>query len=144
MIIAKDIPPSFEERLQKAIPARWHMISGSADSQTSADVQNVSQFQLPNPAGRPGGACTSAFLEVMYKDETIPAEQPSWVSVLTQMREVLKELGYDQVRRPHERRQESSWTKARAQSWIDRLLHILLRFRNWVRQGTLMSMNPSK
>jgi hypothetical protein len=88
---------SFEERVQKAIPARWHMISGSADSQTSADVQNVNQFQLPNPAGKPGGACTSAFLDVLYKDGTIPMEQPSWVTVLKQMRRVLQDLGYDQV-----------------------------------------------
>eukprot|EP00977_Amphora_coffeiformis_P028903 scaffold37799_cov176-Amphora_coffeaeformis.AAC.7 len=34
----------------KAIPAEFHMISGSADSQTSADVQNTGKFQLPDPA----------------------------------------------------------------------------------------------
>ena len=33
-----------------AIPAEFHMISGSHDSQTSADVYNTGQFQLPNPA----------------------------------------------------------------------------------------------
>ena len=38
------------------------MISGCEDSQTSADVSNVSSFQLPDPKGRAGGACTSALL----------------------------------------------------------------------------------
>lgn len=42
---------SFAEQVRQAIPAEFHMISGSHDSQTSADVQNVGKFQLPNPAG---------------------------------------------------------------------------------------------
>lgn len=42
---------SFEDKVKKAIPAEFHMISGSQDSQTSADVYNTSAFQLPNPAG---------------------------------------------------------------------------------------------
>ena len=44
-----------EERIKQLIPAEFHMISGSHDSQTSADAYNVSQFQLPNPAGKAGG-----------------------------------------------------------------------------------------
>ena len=35
-----------------AIPAEFHMISGSHDSQTSADVYNTGKFQLPDPAVR--------------------------------------------------------------------------------------------
>lgn len=46
-----------------AIRAMVFMISGCEDSQTSADVSNVSNFSLPNPNGRAGGACTSALLK---------------------------------------------------------------------------------
>lgn len=42
---------SFDEQIRQAIPAEFHMISGSHDSQTSADVSNVGQFKLPDPAG---------------------------------------------------------------------------------------------
>ena len=45
------------------------MISGCKDKQTSADVSNVSSFQLPDPAGRAGGALTSTLLKVLYEDE---------------------------------------------------------------------------
>ena len=38
-------------------------ISGCEDSQTSADVSNVASFQLPDPNGKAGGACTSALLK---------------------------------------------------------------------------------
>ena len=44
------------------VKARVLMISGCEDSQTSADVSNVSQFSLPDPQGKAGGACTSALL----------------------------------------------------------------------------------
>jgi metacaspase-1 len=62
------------------------MISGCDDAQTSADVTNVGQFVLPNPAGRAGGACTSALLNVLYKDESNRATDLSFVQVLRQMR----------------------------------------------------------
>ncbi len=45
------------------------MISGCQDKQTSADVSNVSSFQLPDPAGRAGGALTSTLLKILYEDE---------------------------------------------------------------------------
>ena len=47
----------------RTIQADVFMISGCDDSQTSADVSNVSSFSLPNPKGRAGGACTSALLK---------------------------------------------------------------------------------
>lgn len=43
---------SFDEKIRAAIPAEFHMISGSHDSQTSADVSNVGKFSLPDPAGK--------------------------------------------------------------------------------------------
>jgi len=41
----------FEGKAQQLIPADVRMISGCSDHQTSADVSNVTQFQLPDPAG---------------------------------------------------------------------------------------------
>ena len=38
------------------IKANVRMISGCMDTQTSADVSNVETFELPDPAGRSGGA----------------------------------------------------------------------------------------
>lgn len=63
----------------------------------SADVSNVSQFQLPDPAGRAGGACTSAILQVLYKDKHQQAESLTWVELLRRMRSVLLNMGFDQV-----------------------------------------------
>jgi metacaspase-1 len=84
---------AFQEKARQAIPAEVHMISGSQDSQTSSDVFNVGAFALPDPAGKAGGACTSALLKVLYSQK-----QPlTWVSLLRQMRQVLKEMNYDQI-----------------------------------------------
>jgi hypothetical protein len=63
----------------------------------SADVYNVSAFQLPDPAGRAGGACTSALLQVLYKDHQQQTEPLTWVEVLRRMRTVLRGMGYDQI-----------------------------------------------
>ena len=82
------------ESIRNAIPAEFHMISGSHDSQTSADAFNVGKFDLPNPAGRAGGACTSALLQTLYRDGHQAAEM-SWVQVLRQMRSVLRGMGFD-------------------------------------------------
>mmetsp|Transcript_19079 Transcript_19079/g.21829 ORF Transcript_19079/g.21829 Transcript_19079/m.21829 type:complete len:305 (+) Transcript_19079:231-1145(+) len=87
----------FDAQVAKLIPAEVHMISGSADSQTSADVYNVSQFQLPDPQGKAGGACTSAILQVLYRDDQDYSNELTWVALLRKMREVLNGMGYDQV-----------------------------------------------
>lgn len=78
------------------------MISGSADVQTSADVFNTGQFQLPDPAGKAGGACTSALLKVLYNNKKNnngddDESSLSWVECLRSMRTVLGQMGYDQV-----------------------------------------------
>ncbi len=75
------------------------MISGSHDAQTSADVSNInSQFQLPDPAGKSGGACTASLLEVLYDihDKGLDGKV-SWVDVLRDMRDVLEDKGYEQI-----------------------------------------------
>jgi len=86
-------------QLEAAIPAEIHMISGSHDSQTSADVYNTGQFQLPDPAGKAGGACSSALLKVLYRMEQQGGVNGniSWVQLLRTMRGELRQMGYDQV-----------------------------------------------
>jgi hypothetical protein len=54
------------------------------------------QFELPNPAGKSGGACTSALLQVLY-DHGTAAQPMSWVQVLRKMRSALGTMGYDQI-----------------------------------------------
>lgn len=73
------------------------MISGCQDKQTSADVSNVASFQLPDPAGRAGGACTSTLLNILYADEQVPEDDLSFTEVLEQMRVQLGSSGYTQI-----------------------------------------------
>lgn len=95
---AKKRHQKFASQAKKAIPANVRMISGSHDIQTSADVGNInSQFELPNPAGRAGGACTAALLQVLYDAHDRNDVDMSWVDVLREMREVLYEKGFDQI-----------------------------------------------
>ena len=87
----------FDERVAKAIPAEVRMFSGCRDEQCSADVSNVAAFQLPDPKGRAGGACTSSMLKVLYADERKPDEDYTYQEVLLKMREILEEDEYMQV-----------------------------------------------
>ena len=79
-------PEEYAERSEDTIRSDVRMISGCEDKQTSADVSNVSKFDLPDPAGRAGGACTSALLNVLYKDEADTTQDLSFVDVLRKMR----------------------------------------------------------
>ncbi|CAN0003514.1 unnamed protein product [Ascophyllum nodosum] len=67
------------------------MFSGCQDSQTSADVQDVSKFGLPNSDGS-GGACTNALLLTLANNEV-----NSWLSVLKGMQHTLKAKRFTQV-----------------------------------------------
>ena len=60
---------SYYDNAKQAIPAEIRMISGCKDAQTSADVSDVASFQLPDPAGRAGGALTSSLLKVFWQME---------------------------------------------------------------------------
>mmetsp|Transcript_93507 Transcript_93507/g.140296 ORF Transcript_93507/g.140296 Transcript_93507/m.140296 type:complete len:306 (-) Transcript_93507:303-1220(-) len=82
------------DQIKQAIPARFVMISGSEDVQTSADVFNVGTFELPNPAGKAGGACTSTLLKVLNEHN---GPKLSWIDLLHKMRSVLRQKGFDQV-----------------------------------------------
>jgi hypothetical protein len=81
------------DRIAKGIPAKFVMISGSEDKQTSADVFNVGTFNLPHTAGKAGGACTSTLLKVLNEN---PGPM-SWLGLLHRMRGVLKQKGFDQI-----------------------------------------------
>lgn len=83
-----------ESKIEHGIPAKFVMISGSEDKQTSADVFNVNSFQLPDPSGKAGGACTSTLLRVLDDQGSQPM---SWIDLLHKMRDVLRQKGYDQV-----------------------------------------------
>jgi len=83
-----------DAKIQNGIPANFIMISGSEDKQTSADVGNVGTFALPDPAGKAGGACTSALLKVLNENQ---GREMSWIDLLHRMRSVLKQKGFDQV-----------------------------------------------
>ena len=73
------------------------IVSYSRDEQTSADVSNVASFKLPDPAGRSGGACTSAMLKVLYADHKKPDTDLSFQEVLMEMRQILKQGRYTQI-----------------------------------------------
>lgn len=88
---------SFSDKAANTIKAEIRMISGCEDVQTSADVSNVKSFQLPDPAGRAGGACTSALLKVLYADKKRPVEDLSYRDVLLKTRQVLERKKYEQV-----------------------------------------------
>ena len=85
------------QQAEQAIPAEVRMISGCMDEQTSADVSNVASFQLPDPAGRAGGACTAALLKVLYADNRVPDEDLSFQDVLLKMRDILSSGSYTQI-----------------------------------------------
>lgn len=85
------------EQAKQAIPAEIRMISGCRDEQTSADVSNVASFSLPDPAGRAGGALTSALLNVTYADHTNTGKDLSYSETLLAVRDQLKKKGFEQI-----------------------------------------------
>jgi len=91
-----DEDPSYEERATNMIPATVTMLSGCKDCQTSADVYDVKSFGLPDPAGKAGGACTSALLKLLYHEEQVPDDDLTYVEVLNGMRDNL-DNDYTQV-----------------------------------------------
>lgn len=93
--------PMTTEEFEKSKPNELRkdirMISGCQDRQTSADVYNVSSFQLPDPAGKAGGACTSTLLNILYADEQVPEDDLSFTEVLEAMRAQLQEKDFSQI-----------------------------------------------
>lgn len=90
---------NFLQKATSLVPAEVRMISGCDDEQTSADVSNVtSTFQLPSPAGKSGGACTSAVLDILYAESRNGYQRNrSFQDILMQLRGSLASDGYSQV-----------------------------------------------
>mmetsp|Transcript_11475 Transcript_11475/g.31728 ORF Transcript_11475/g.31728 Transcript_11475/m.31728 type:complete len:358 (-) Transcript_11475:63-1136(-) len=88
---------NFDDKVHKCIPAEFFMISSSQDSEISNEAYNTGSFELPDPAGKAGGACTSAILEVFYSRGHEVGQGMSWVDVLKDMHEQLKKQKFDQV-----------------------------------------------
>jgi len=57
----------------------------------------VGSFNLPDPAGRAGGACTAALLNVLYADKKAPSEALSFEKVLLSMRSMLRAKNFTQI-----------------------------------------------
>lgn len=95
--LSRALRETFEQEKPQQLRGDIRMISGCLDSQTSADVSNVQSFQLPDPAGEAGGACTSALLNIVYKDHHDTSSDLSFTEVLTQMRKMLSKKRYTQV-----------------------------------------------
>jgi len=89
--------PEFDTQCEAAIPAVVRMISGCKDDQTSADVSNVADFQLPDVAGAAGGALTSSMLQVIYKEEQPSAKGLSFVDVFLRARDLVEKKGFTQI-----------------------------------------------
>ena len=60
-------------------------------------VSNVGNFQLPDPAGRAGGACTSAMLKVLYKDHHDTSADLTFQQTLMAMRGILSQGRFTQI-----------------------------------------------
>ena len=60
-------------------------------------VSNVKSFRLPDPAGRAGGALTSALLNVTYADHSDTGKDLSFKETLLQVRGKLDQKGFSQI-----------------------------------------------
>ena len=89
-------PPTEEYKASsvETIPARVRMFSGCKDTQTSADVQDVTSFGLPavSEEEKAGGACTNGLLSTIDHTSDI-----SFGDLLVKMRETLKAKNYTQI-----------------------------------------------
>jgi len=93
---------SFLQEAAALIAAEVRMISGCHSEQTSADLHNVRHVanQLPDPAGRAGGACTSALLDILYQEgPELGKEQKmlTFQDLLLKLRESLAASGLSQI-----------------------------------------------
>lgn len=86
----------FDDEIAQTIPANIYMFAGASDSQQSTEISNVKTFQLPDPAGKAGGACTSALLQTLYRDDGDDDIRYTWAETLQLMREKIEEIGLNQ------------------------------------------------
>ena len=77
-----------------------YMFAGAEDSQQAFDVSDADgTFELPDPAGRSGGACTSAFLQALWRDDDDGGggSTYTWAETMALMRDKIEEIGLSQV-----------------------------------------------
>eukprot|EP00746_Dinoflagellata_sp_MGD_P081325 gnl/MRDRNA2_/MRDRNA2_32358_c0_seq1.p1 gnl/MRDRNA2_/MRDRNA2_32358_c0~~gnl/MRDRNA2_/MRDRNA2_32358_c0_seq1.p1 ORF type:complete len:362 (+),score=62.52 gnl/MRDRNA2_/MRDRNA2_32358_c0_seq1:85-1170(+) len=81
-------------RIQEALPADIVCFSGCKDEQTSADVSSTAAFGLLHNAGPggAGGACTNSMIKALQNHSAL-----SWIDLLSSMRTILAQQGYDQI-----------------------------------------------
>ena len=75
------------------VEAEVVMFSGCRDNQTSSDVADTSMFGSTNNSA--GGACTNAFLEVLYGRKN--SKKITYITLLQKMRSSLRQKGFQQV-----------------------------------------------
>ena len=96
-VLSEEERQKFEANQPEALKqADIWMISGCEDKQTSADISNVNSFQLPNPHGRAGGACTAALLSVLHENDQRHA-QYTFTDVMMKMRSIIKSKRLSQI-----------------------------------------------
>jgi hypothetical protein len=88
---------AFDDNVKLVVPSNVNVIASSADEQQAEEAFNVRNFELPNPAGKAGGACTSAFLKQQYAAAAAKNEPQSWMEALQQMQQVLNDMGFAQT-----------------------------------------------
>jgi metacaspase-1 len=91
------VGPNFDRQVEALIPSEVRMISGCHSLETSADisnVQSVAKGQLPSPAGKSGGACTSALLSILYDPRY---KGISFQQLLLELRKRLANAGMSQI-----------------------------------------------
>lgn len=91
------MPSSFDKKIEKEIPAVFYMFAGADDSEQAQEVDNVGTFSLPDPAGKHGGACTAALLQVVINDEADDSIDYSWTETLALMREKIEDIGLTSI-----------------------------------------------
>lgn len=92
-------PNKFQSQAAELIPAEVRMISGCHSAQTSADLSNVKAVaQLPNPAGKSGGAATSALLGILNRElSSYRRNNLTFQNLLLNLRESLANSGLEQI-----------------------------------------------
>ena len=89
---------SFEERAEEAVPAEdIFVFSASSDGEQAYEMNHEDSLELPDPLGKSGGACTSALLQTLWRDEEDEDVRYSWADTLEVMREKIQDLGLDQT-----------------------------------------------
>ncbi|KAG7367578.1 caspase domain containing protein [Nitzschia inconspicua] len=90
---------SFDKLAEASVPATSiYMFSAADDVGQSYGISNVDKDELPDPSGKSGGACTSALLQTLWRDDEDEEDvQYSWADTLQMMREKMEEMGLTQT-----------------------------------------------